>query len=1829
MAFKGWKNFEALGRIAMNTKGTALAHPLAAGAGLLGGGVMGIASSNEGRGPVGNTLFWAPIGAATGIGIAGLAQHGPRVAAQAREAYDFLRRAPKEWKGAASDIPEIQRWVRDAEAAAETNPAMRSISRLYQGLTGTPDSYLARGSQPSNQELLDRIHGFLKKEFGVTRAGAPTAADFSTVAPDVPDWLRDAMSVSHDLGDSADRRKGFRTVTGQVFNSDAAAWNWGDVLSELEVHGSNADRRHDFLSAVSSKLGRFSRNWGGGLSVHDIGLGASAMTPPMDMSAVSAVKALKAQGQRRMARWLWILNKEHGSDLMIRGVANEEIGSGLTTIEIGFKGGDQDLKALTIDIPDEMGLIRHGRFGRNIHVPRNVVDLQSIRNLYNGSLAKTMGASGIKPRLLDPSTFVLKNLAAYYKRGNTVENSELVDYLRGTYGRATSWDSQVIRSDREGLEVSNALLDALGPRKGGGRIKTPGRYKLRMQSSMVALPVDLNGRPLGSLMERMRFPTGEAGPLNFMGQLQGNEIPDWLSKWGFYTTASENQARNATFSQALKLVNYDLSMLENPLSKPSILERDVAKPYRLAFNESLGEKAVMEAKGVSWVPFASKAMRADFDAYEQGFLLGLHPVFESEVSQIRQMAFETNLAKVDEVFASAGINPKKFDLLRRNLRKISYLDEGIIATTTPRAIEMANAKLVSMDLLNKNLLKPGQTYKDLIGQKLGPGDYLGLNLESGDLVGHTFSERENGYAIIRDVLPGEIDPDTLKEKLLILLEERYPGQEAKIGHASAKAYQQHIESEAMPEVTKLLDYWRTNKAGAHWSSMYGNQPVVPIIGRMAGKGVAVQGLALQSTMYKFSNRFSTMFNNLLVKHMPMMTDKGYKSVVGRLRMAGVNVNKIGDQFTATMVHKEFASLDQARTALDHLMGGEKGQGVLRKIFMGMYTNPQDYFRPGVDLTSRYTSGPRSRGRSGVRQIRSNSPRAWEHVQNLEMMTGIYAPAKLWDSLEHNIPRQASITMHEMMYLEQYGMKDVWTEMMGRGRRKGTGEITRKYYGALAEMGSNRGLISNEAVNGLGLGKFTLDDVGMISRIDTRKGFQEVQRTSWRHLGQFEDNFIIDLETANASIGSAGRAVREALGTTRILVPGTKSDIWGTQFVTATGMRMDTESFLDPLQKMLGSVSRYYGDPVAHAKELESAASQYRSYLSALDNLSKAPYTGRGGALADAGPWAAGRLTFRPYRNMYKGVPGMDEMTAAHIVGVSPRKFESLTQQIMREHGLGNLDQLVNAGLAVRRGPHTFLLGISKRYPITDAGAVLMAADETLQGGGIGMEGAYRFIKNADFDGDTLVAHVLRTKGGVKQALESIIDPSSKAYQKYHEFLRVSDIFGGVEQDLMRATERGMHPQLYSNFAKRIGKFLPMMEQSQAERMGKMWTMHIGRYSNLSKLLAFMTDMPSMNNTERAMRAAFGRELQQMSIDFGRAATAGSGNISDPTALAQQIGIAWRRASDSPASATGGGNEIMRDVFKEMGFREALQEKMMRPGSGSIGTPRGAGIEPTGDYRMLEDLTENFFSTRTPEGNLVDLDKNTMAMRGEFLDSLLKRGLRRDKLGQAISEYIADQKVRGVGGMEGWLNIPSHMPKSGEQLSAINDAIKNAARGIGDIGSDLIQRFKGSPEAQAAGALVLAAGAVAAGIGFMTPATPLKVPDYPTYGGEGGGYAARAIMRSPDVATVGMDGEAPIPGSRGGHVASRNGPDYVPNYSRGVFMKSKRYYYDQSNRTPRTVQYSQASPEEAAFRASEMGDEMQRRSGPGMSANVNVVNSPGARRYSREEMRSKVRDDLYR
>ena len=282
---------------------TALANPRQVGIGVAAGAGFGLVSSNEGRGPIANTLFWGSIGGAAGI--ASISAAGPLkdMWSQTRGTLAHLKNIPN------PNTPEFKAWV--ATAAASNNPGLRSVTQNYMGFTGTPASYISRTPAPTNEQMIEKIQGFLGSHFGIK--GPVTEASLLAASPEVPGWMKTVMGIASDFKLPASKRTEGVQVTGSaLFAAQTKNMTWNDVLRNLEDPNAERELQGKFLSGVQSRLNRFAEHWGGGVGALEAGFTPHSAEPDMVKSFKTITGTLEKQGQRKIARWLRILQEKQG-----------------------------------------------------------------------------------------------------------------------------------------------------------------------------------------------------------------------------------------------------------------------------------------------------------------------------------------------------------------------------------------------------------------------------------------------------------------------------------------------------------------------------------------------------------------------------------------------------------------------------------------------------------------------------------------------------------------------------------------------------------------------------------------------------------------------------------------------------------------------------------------------------------------------------------------------------------------------------------------------------------------------------------------------------------------------------------------------------------------------------------------------------------------------------------------------------------------------------------------------------------------------------------------------------------------------------------------------------------------------------------------------------------------------------------------------------------------------------------------------------------------------------------------------------------------------------
>jgi hypothetical protein len=1538
--------------------------------------------------------------------------------------------------------------------------------------------------------------------------------------------------------------------------AQGATGTWGGMFSTVERLGAAGEPGREFLQTLSGRMGSYARaNLAGLTPISELGIEAAAAAPSVTVRGRGELsRRLQGLGRGNLAEAISNLP----ADVTVTGADVGGVGR-LNTLTFSMEGMAEDV---TVPVVGRRGIYRVGapatrQGGRNLYVARRVADLETAHGaLVAGSLET------VAPKFFDLDEFVANTFTKYHSQVAAAGvQDDLSAFLRGTVESSTAWETSEYRPTRRGI------------------MGTSRAARMRAKQQMLRLPQS------GALASAMGFPTGREALIDpVLGAVQNQDVYGWMGRHGLVQAGSETAARNLVYERMTELGRLSYGSWKNPLSKAHTLLREWNKSYSTELPSNL-------ASQYQWSPVTTTAFQREIGD-KSHIMMNLQGVYESEVNLLRErlVAPEGGAARgIEDLLTGAGIrDPRMRAATQRGLTVLARMNEGIFAAAIPRGAEMVSSRGIIVDELNPAL----GDLRNLVGTEVPTGTAIGRDIFDDALKGSSYMSARDSRTIIRGAQAFR-DPKTQTMRMALQLEERTGAWDAKFGTAALKGFNDPIDADAVTGMQRFLRYLRADKAHA---AMYGNAPVLPLpsVGKTRG---AVAGFALWSSIKKSQDLHVNLLSNLMTRHFAGMTSAARGQIVNKLAQHRVTVEQVtSGQWRAVINTSRLRGpgLTRLYRGLEGAVGG---------IYRGIYRTPERYFRHARGLTgaefwgSRFQTASRQ-GLAGVRGMLSKQTRSMAGIMGLEAsLHGITTHGLAWDTLEINLPHQAPVTIHEINILNRMGARKTARGLMRRRMFRGERASTMQFNQLNQAFGRTRGELLAGDISAAGATRMTLDDVTAIHKMNVARG-TKLDLPNWRTLKRYQNNFVIDLTTAFAHMKGAAAEVRSRLGT-QIIVPGTLTDLWGKPHTTPLGNVVSTEPFVEPLENMLRNVMRYYdtGDVTA----LTKASGDKATYLAKLSDTMNNLATGRKGMTPDVGAWSAGRAIFRDYRRQFGG---LGEDFAKRVVGVPQAEFGRLVGKLTRETGR-SFEQLVERGVIMQKGERYFLTGVSKRFPITSADPAFIFADETVRKG-MALDEANRIVKRLDFDGDTVYAHIMMRRGEVKELLGMATDPSSIANRYYNEFLLQGQIFGGVSEDILEKYAGGRGAQFSEDvidiMTQRAGKMLSLPEQVRAggaELTAKAATVHIGRYSNLSKTLDFMTIQQGGNIRAQVMRQHMAERLQQMSIDFGR--EAGRIKGADATAIAGLIQKSMNLAAEGHISEA---NRVLRQIFEDIGMAEELMKE--------VGIAERAGLDVAAHGKVMSGLVENFYG---------GLDVSEMNQRMNYATAMLKKGLEGRNYEQQLASYFALTGLRGEAGAAGVLPYPSSgRAGARSQVSAWNRAQKMRQTGQHILG-DVWKRFKGTPHAKAAATFAGGAAVMAAGIGLMKSPTEFKAPPPSNTG------AARAAMRTPDTAMVGATGEAPIPGGRHGNIASRKGAKYSGR-SGGVTLNERRYYYDQTNRVPNVTAYDEVPEGDAIASASEIESAMRRGMGGG-NAQVTMINDPQARRYSRQEMDDKMREEMLR
>lgn len=1703
----------------------------AMGVGAAGGAVFGVATSHEGSNPVKNALFYGTMGTAVGMTVGSAIPHIKAQYKDTAQAMSFLWKAPTNWNG-----PGFDAWKAHVEQTA--SPAVRQrMFGMYEEKLTTPAINLARGPGRTKKQLISDIMGLSTRRQDRLMLGERQMG----FVGDVPYSVRLAMVVADEetkireqaMGPFTLDKRGRPLETAVLHEAMEPYKKWSSLVDELE------SRDTGFVERVLQRAQQYDSAGVRGL-VGPEQFGVALRDAPQAIYGRDKVlKQLVRQGRGDIAE---MLKETRGVELGMW----KSRGRGSQATSILIQG--QVHGEIQIPLLHGEGIYRTGPAGKNKYQVRKQVFVDDLM----GSIESLSEGGSIKPlKALAGDVWAAKMVHQYMPKARAagVEH-EFVKWINDTLIRSRTWDVSPFRPDRKGLE--------------------PNRFMTMMRTSdaMVNLPSN------PTLQKIMGMPTGEHELVNpIMGNFTDDRIHRVLKASNMMQLGSENAARNAVFNDAKLMARFSFAAWESPVNKPMRAMRDFGKPYNVI--------TTGKARQHAWMPAATRMERKTLKGNEP-LAAQFHGLFDEEIELLRDitamaedpmvkplspffsdMAHEEQRAFVTKFMDKYGHSKN----LRRDLRTLADVHEGIFAAAIHKDAMMESIKPVALSHLNEALLpdniraalRSGSklTVDDLkgalIGHEISRSDFYGFDRNTRGIVDGTYKGKARGTMTIIDVA---ID----QNKFVLQTRERYPMAYAKIGtHAIKGEARTPIMAASATSFHQMLREMRT---GAEFESLYRGQPVVPIPSRGAR---TVQAFAPFQSLRKIQGVTETTLGTLMTSYLPMMTKSGKKRALGLLRASGIAVSQRHGVFQATFKDVENPLAGKGKRIM------QRQATAVKALARGIFRDPGAYFGSGArNIAERIGI------RGEIGNITGNKAVAMIN------MTGITTTLQGWNTMESSIPKQSGVTMHELMFLKRHGLSNTYNELLQRRARFGDAGVTGKFFD-IATRQAEAGKMSPKAMGKImGAGRiFGAQDVKEIAR-------RPETGINMRTLDKYSDNFVIDLTVAEEMTEKAARKIRQVMGDTSILVPGTATDLYSRPFLTETGKFIDPEQFMNPLRDMMDNFRTFLktGDQLA----LTAAAGAKKEYLAELYGAMGSYISGRGSITPDSGPWTAGIVDYRSYVRKYTPQLGAD--MASRVVGVSPEKWHELRKQ---------------GAVVSKKGNVQFLMGITKRYPITSADPALFVMDPTLRGragrDAIAVDESHRFVKQMDWDGDTLYAHLVTNNASVDELMGAVVSKN----HSYRRFLHVAKYLGGAEEEMAAMVKRRsqglISESVVETFTKRVGKMKPISDAAMADIMSKYYTAEIGRYSNLSKGLAATVDAIGASTDERVMRFFLADMLQQMAIDFGRQAEK-LGGAFDPGLLATNIDQAMKMAMEGHIDPA---NKMMREVFDSIGLLEDQQERMANMASMGMHRKQAEAMD-----KVFQKVTGEFFTGIDPE-------------RAKASFNMMRSALgKAPTVGAKESVEAAEEMFRAhlralTGGAELDTGIPAIGKMRGvsrQAITEVNRWMKMAAEAKGSVGK-VVAGVRRSPVARAAGGLALGAGVLAGAWGAATPPVALDT----------GATSQSRLQRKPDVGMVGATGEAPMPGSGGGHVASRKGARYVPRHEPTPMMHSRRFYYDQTNRVPNTTVYNAGDPLEGASRYAETESAMKSSLGPGGRSQVNVNYSPQARRMSQAEMDDRMRSDM--
>lgn len=1217
-----------------------------------------------------------------------------------------------------------------------------------------------------------------------------------------------------------------------------------------------------------------------------------------------------------------------------------------------------------------------------------------------------------------------------------------------------------------------------------------------------------------------------AGHLLKDGRLNITGLVDIMKTYGLGQFGSEGSAKQGVFYNYNQIAALDYGLYNTPPNKAAQLFRDFGKSYGL-----MTEGAGTARQELFSMPFATSEFRKRLGNTKPPIMMHKQGVYEGELEFLSEIfdtgefggkeARQIRADRIGGFLESLGVT-SQHARYRSAFESLVNIREGLSANEIPQGIYMYSNQTKVLATLDKRV------------RGLRPGDIIPMDLIMGttdsDLpVRPMMSNRSVGKSIFQGFEANNDGTYTVKWREMI------PARYAKFGSAVGKTMPVALQEGDSELIIDLINRMRRHASNKNLSGMMQDAGLAQrIIRAYAGQSAitemaapikgAVASFELYGALAKTQGIHKALVQNLFATELRQMSLGERKRYMRELRSIGVT--------PALKKTKGFRREYEINT----------GSGNIHEKY-GRLTS----------LVTKHYEGK------------------YGSISDAIMRTGILTEAMAWDATMLNIPRSAGISNIELRMLEEMGYKNTMSSMLNRMIKSGTVEGAKQF-----ERGYQT--LFGSAIRNPADKEFAKLNIPIFKLNETVLGDFNIS-DSFRLDPKYRTGmFLIDLEQANSNL--AAGSLERVLGRTKLFMPGLDSDLYNKTFYLQGEMH-SSEEFIPHINRLIYSVRKAH--ETGEVKHLESARGSLANYMKAVEAARGAMLLGRKGAVGDAGPFAAGRLTHRAYAKKFAGHDVKD--IGQFVVGLSESQYDRLF------------------GSDAKFG---FQVGYTLREPITGLDPAVFYRDSSLAEGEIALDEARRLSTMHDYDGDTVIAKVLTNDESRAEMFNTILSPNSpqyKAYRKRAEHLKATaESLDSLESE---ASIIGGFEDVRSAIQGRVDKFAPLIDPSTGQLIAdtgqmsaKLFTTHIGQYSNLSDMLKFIARGGEFADEAMMARYRVATILKQTSIDFGRKYKPGF----DPSASADKIRESFQAAA---RESTELGNKLLGEVFEDLNMPGIINEAVEKMATGpNVSIEDAARVRRIGE--TVQDAMKNYYT---------GIDPANIERARSAIPEIMTKGIQYENLDDI------EQKLRAILGAEmsaNDLGVPIAGPGalSSRAMLTMTNRMSKTYMGAKHILKDAYINVKGSPQAKALAGGAIVTGSLMGLFGLMKSPAPMDEPDFD------------ANVMAPDAAYIGMDGEAPAPGARAGNVAERGTARRPIRQEKSEWPKmpgSRRMYVEQTNRTPRVRYYSSGDPYDANAYAQEVDAGIRSQSGGG--ANINIVHDATSRRLSQQEMRDRAREDM--